>query len=157
MSTVLWKVDRVSLTADAKRNGATRTYYALHVEGVYSEHANPRNVGERFAWSVPAAALYDAQYDYSGAVLDRIAALDACFPSRGLPVESCPTCSRPAHPSESTETGEHPACYTARTGELTVDAEGDERPDRPCDPDCSRRLHPFCACDCSRTEGTVTP
>lgn len=43
-------------------------------------------------------------------------------------VDLCPTCLRPAHASESTETGEHPACYTARTGEPTIDAEGTVTP-----------------------------
>ena len=27
-----------------------------------------------------------------------------------------------------------------------------ERPDRACDDDCSRRLHPMAECDCSRSE-----
>jgi hypothetical protein len=34
-----------------------------------------------------------------------------------------------------------------------LDAEGDEgRPDRDCDPDCSRRAHPAAECDCSRSK-----
>lgn len=28
-----------------------------------------------------------------------------------------------------------------------------ERPDRPCDDGCSRRLHPMAECDCSRSNG----
>ena len=58
----------------------------------------------------------------------RAAALDAARARMGGTlngVDTCPTCSRPAHPSESTDTGEHPACYTARTGEPTIDGEGD--------------------------------
>ena len=34
-----------------------------------------------------------------------------------------------------------------------MDAEGDEeRPDRDCDPDCSRRFSPAAECDCSRSK-----
>ena len=28
----------------------------------------------------------------------------------------------------------------------------EERPDRDCDPECTRRLHPYAECDCSRSE-----
>jgi len=30
-----------------------------------------------------------------------------------------------------------------------------ERPDRPCDPDCSRRANPTSECDCSRSDETI--
>lgn len=45
--------------------------------------------------------------------------------------------------------------FFADPDELTharLDAEESERPDRACDPTCSRRFSPAAECDCSRSE-----
>jgi hypothetical protein len=63
---------------------------------------------------------------------------------------------------EWAETGRAPLGYTMdRDGTFvkgSVYGEDDyERPDRDCDPDCSRRFHGMAECDCSRSKDYGVP
>lgn len=62
-----WEVLSASLTADARRYGATRAHYALHVQGI-----NHASHGARFSWTVPMPTRtgQDAMYDFSHAEMD---------------------------------------------------------------------------------------
>lgn len=46
---------------------------------------------------------------------------------RRVEVDLCPGCGKPCHASEGTDSGEHPACFTRRTGQSTVSPEDEGR------------------------------
>lgn len=60
-----WKVERVSLTTDARTHGRA-VFFPLIVAGV--NHA--RHEPQTFAWFLPTEAAVGVEYDYSGATID---------------------------------------------------------------------------------------
>ena len=55
-----WKVDRVSLSTEAKKHG--RAAYPFHVEGAHTDN------GAQFYWNLPS--IVDTAYDLTTALVD---------------------------------------------------------------------------------------
>ena len=105
---------------DPRGNELERSIVVVLAEKLASEGPNGETAAvERLRCGECSATGTVEEFEKAGQGVARCPACASRQVRRELELDLCPACRKPCHATEATDSGEHPACFTARTGEWT--------------------------------------